>query len=254
MAEKSEKVVWVTGAGSGIGEAAALALGAEGTTMVLTGRRIGPLEKVAAAITALGGTAHVQSGDLTNSADVGRVVNWIRQTFGRLDVLVNSAGLNIAARAWSQLTNEGVDQILRTNLSASFYCVTAVLPIMREQKDGLLIHIGSWSGRYASVVTGPAYNATKHGMVMMSQAINMEECVNGIRSCVLCPGEVDTPLLDKRPKPISAEDRARMLKPADLGNLIRYIADLPPNVCLNEAVISPTWNRAYVGALQAQPK
>ena len=73
MAEKSEKVVWVTGAGSGIGEAAALALGAEGTTMVLTGRRIGPLEKVAAAITAVGGTAHVQSGDLTNSADVGRV-------------------------------------------------------------------------------------------------------------------------------------------------------------------------------------
>jgi NADP-dependent 3-hydroxy acid dehydrogenase YdfG len=82
----------------------------------------------------------------------------------------------------------------------------------------------------------------------------MEECVNGIRSCVVCPGEVATPILDKRPVPVSKEERARMVQSEDCGDLIRYIACLPPHVCINEVLISPTWNRGYVAALQrAQP-
>ena len=99
-------------------------------------------------------------------------------------------------------------------------------------------------------LAGAAYVAAKHGVVAMSHSINHEECVNGIRSSVVCPGEVATPILDQRPVPVSKEDRARMLQPEDMGDLIRYIATLPVHVCLNEVLVSPTWNRGYVGALR----
>ncbi|HYL19787.1 MAG TPA: oxidoreductase, partial [Burkholderiales bacterium] len=88
------------------------------------------------------------------------------------------------------------------------------------------------------------------GVVAMSHSINCEECVNGIRSTVVCPGEVATPILDQRPVPVSAEDRARMLQPEDVADLILYVATLPAHVCLNEVWITPTWNRGYVGALK----
>jgi NADP-dependent 3-hydroxy acid dehydrogenase YdfG len=251
MAAMKARIAWITGAGSGIGEAAARALGAESCIVVLTGRRVESLEKVAADIRASGGTAHVQAGDLTHVDDVMRIAAWIKQSLGRLDILINNAGLNLQARDWSKLTPEGVDEVVRTNLAAAFYCVTAVLPIMREQKDGLLIHTSSWAGKYTHIVSGPAYSAAKSGVVAMSESINMEECINGIRSCVICPGEVATPIMDKRPVKMTAEELAQMLQPADLGDLICYVAGLPPHVCLNEVIISPTWNRAYVLPLKA---
>jgi NADP-dependent 3-hydroxy acid dehydrogenase YdfG len=117
---------------------------------------------------------------------------------------------------------------------------------MRAQKDGILIHTASWAGRFVSQVSGPAYTAAKHGVVAMSHSINMEECANGIRSSVICPAEVATPILDGRPVPVSAEDRSRMLQPEDLGALILFIAFQPKHVCLNEVLISPTWNRGYL--------
>jgi len=113
-----------------------------------------------------------------------------------------------------------------------------------------MIHTASWAGRYSSALTGPAYNAAKHGVVAMSETINMTECVHGIRSCALCPGEVATPILEKRPNPVSAEERARMVQAEDCADLIRYIACLPPHVCINEVLISPTWNRFYTAQLQ----
>lgn len=244
------KIAWVTGAGSGIGEAAALALARAGASIVLTGRRSAPLEEVARHIKSDGGAAAVKPGDLMQPATARRIADAIKQEFGRLDILVNNAGLNIAKRSWRQLEESGADEILHGNLSSAFYCVIAALPIMRAQKDGVLIHTASWAGRFISPVSGPAYTAAKHGVVAMSHSINGEECMNGIRSSVVCPAEVATPILDRRPVPVSAEERARMLQPEDLGDLICYIATLPPHVCLNEVVISPTWNRGYVATLQ----
>jgi NADP-dependent 3-hydroxy acid dehydrogenase YdfG len=244
------KVAWVTGAGSGIGEAAAVALAEEGASTVLSGRRAEPLQLVADRITAAGGTARIEPGDLAQSATVERIAGNIGRSFGRLDILVNNAGLNIAEREWYRLRPEGVDEVIHADLSSAFYCVIAVLPLMRAQKDGLLIHTASFAGRFVGPLSGPTYVAAKHGVVAMSHSINMEECVNGIRSCVVCPGEVATPILDKRPVPVSAEDRARMVQPEDCGDLIRYIACLPPHICINEVLISPTWNRSYVAALQ----
>jgi NADP-dependent 3-hydroxy acid dehydrogenase YdfG len=246
------QVAWVTGASSGIGEAAALALAKAGATVVLTGRRADALADVAAAITVAGGTARVEPGDLTKPDTAAGIVSRITAAYGRVDILVNNAGLNIAARSWRDLKPEGIDEVIHGNLSSAFYCVAAVLPVMRTRRSGLLIHTSSMSGRFISPLSGPGYTAAKHGVVAMSHSLNMEECVNGIRSTVICPGEVATPILDKRPAPVSAEERARMVQPADVGDLVLYVARLPAHVCLNEVMISPTWNRGYV-ALHNQP-
>lgn len=246
MKRLNGKVAWVTGAGTGIGEAAALALAGEGATVVLTGRRRGPLDNLAARID---GPTQVQPGDMTVSAEVDGIAAFIKAELGRLDILVANAGLNIPERDWSNLTAAGVDTLIQGNLCSAFYCTIAALPMMRAQQDGLLIHTSSVAGRFIGGLSGAGYTAAKHGVVAMSHSINMQECVNGIRSCVVLPGEVETPILDKRPAPVSAEDRASMLRPSDVGDLILYVACLPAHVVVNEVMISPTWNRGYVAAL-----
>ena len=246
MAQLDGKVAWVTGAGSGIGEAASLALAKAGAKVVLTGRREEALQAVAARIEAMGGTAVVAAGDVSKSALATATVETIDARFGRIDILVNNAGSNIAARRWDQLSFEGIDQVLNTNLSAAFYCAAAALKPMRRQRDGVLIHTASWAGKYIGPLSGPTYTAAKHAVVAMSQTINMEDYVNGIRSTAMLPAEIATPILDSRPKPPSAEERSKMLQPHDMAELILFIATRPASVCLNEVVISPTWNRMYL--------
>jgi NAD(P)-dependent dehydrogenase (short-subunit alcohol dehydrogenase family) len=250
MKQLKDKIAWVTGAGSGIGRAAAIALAREGARLVLSGRREPPLRETAACIEADGGLAVVEPGDLTDAAAAAHAAEAIRRRFGRLDILVNNAGVNISRRSWAELDASGADQVLNGNLSSAFYCVLAALPIMRAQRDGVLIHTASMAGRSIGPLSGAAYAAAKHGVVGMSHSINCEECVNGIRSTVLCPGEVATPILDQRPVPVSAQDRARMLQPKDVADLILYVAALPAHVCVNEVWITPTWNRGYAAALK----
>ncbi|MBS0525514.1 MAG: SDR family oxidoreductase [Proteobacteria bacterium] len=254
MAALTGKVAWVTGAGSGIGQAAAIALAKEGATVVLTGRRKEPLQETAAAIKKAGGKAEVKPGDLMKASAVTRIARDIEKKYGRCDILVNNAGLNILDRTWAKLTHAGAEQVLDGNLTSAFYCSSAVLPMMRKRKDGVLIHTSSMAGRTPSPLSGAAYSAAKHGVVAMSHVINMEECVNGIRSCVVCPGEVATPILDKRPIPVSKEERAKMAQSEDVGDLIRYVACLPPHVTINEVWITPTWNRGYVANLARTTK
>lgn len=241
----SGKVAWVTGAGTGIGESAALLLAQAGAKVVLTGRRKALLDQVAATITQQGGTARVEAGDLMDHATAPAIVSRIDQAFGRLDILVNNAGLNILERRWSDLTPANADHIIAGNLNSAYYNVIACLPIMRRQQDGVIIHTASWAGKYVTPVSGTAYTAAKHAVVAMSESINVEEFRNGIRSSVLCPNEIATPLLEKRPVKATEEEKARMLQADDMGRLILYIACQPPHVCINEVVISPRWNRFY---------
>jgi NADP-dependent 3-hydroxy acid dehydrogenase YdfG len=245
MTQLTGKVAWITGAGSGIGEAAALALSGAGASVMLTGRRREALEAVATRIGEAGGTAALADGDLTAPETAGRIAEAIKERFGRLDILVNNAGGNIRERRWDQLSPQGIDTVIGVNLSAAFYCAAAALPMMRAQKDGVLIHTASWAGKYISAISGAAYTAAKHAVIAMSQTINLEEYPNNIRSTAVMPAEVATPILDSRPKPPPLEERARMLQPDDLGALILFIATRPASVCLNEVVISPTWNRMY---------
>jgi NADP-dependent 3-hydroxy acid dehydrogenase YdfG len=249
MGKLAGKIAWVTGAGSGIGEAVAERFGAEGAITVISGRRQDRLEQVAERIRAKGGTAHVQPADLTKPADVLKVAAWIGTTLGRLDVLVSNAGVNVTERDWKRLSPEGIDTLIHGNLSSAFYVARAVLPIMRQQGGGVMIHTASMAGRNVGPMSGPGYNAAKHGVVAMSHSINMEECVNGIRSTVFCPGEVNTEILKKRPNPLSQEQLDQMLQPEDCADLIAYVATLPPQVTMNEVWLTPTHNRGYIAAL-----
>ncbi len=244
------KVAWVTGAGSGIGEAAALALAEMGMIVVLTGRTKAKLDSVAARIKAMGGCTHVRAADMSKAAAVQKVADFIQAKLGRLDVMVNNAGLNITERRWSNLKPEGVKELVDGNLTSAFHGVLAALPIMRAQRDGLFIHTASMAGRFVSPLSGAGYTASKHGVVAMSHSLNMEECGNGIRSTVMCPGEVRTPILDKRPNKLSAKELAEMVQPEDCGALIKFLASQPAHVCINEVLITPTRNRSYLAQME----
>ena len=240
------KVAWITGAGTGIGLAGAQALALAGATVVMSGRRSDVLAQEAKKIAENGGAAEVQALDVSEPQAVKRVADAILTHHGHIDILLNSAGLNTPNRLWKNQTVDGWRDVVGINLDGSFYTVHAVLPAMRARKDGLIINVSSWAGVFHPKLTGAAYNASKHAVTVMTETINMEEGVNGIRACAICPAEVATPILDRRPVPPSAADRARMLQPKDLGDTIRFIAELPAHVCLNQLIISPTWNRMYI--------
>ena len=246
MGELANKVAWITGGGTGIGAAAAEWLAQDGAAVILSGRRKDVLDEVAARIAGQGGTASALPVDVADGAAMAAVAREIRDAHGRIDILVHSAGTNILNRSWSKIDEAGWNQIVDVNLNGSYNAVQAVLPAMREAGGGLLILVSSWAGRYDTLLTGPAYNATKHGMRAMAAHLNLEEGRNGIRCCTIMPGEVNTPILDKRPIPVPAEERVRMMQPEDMGETIRFVARLHPRVCVNEILISPTWNRLNV--------
>jgi NADP-dependent 3-hydroxy acid dehydrogenase YdfG len=241
------KIAWVTGGGSGIGEAGAIALAEAGAAVVVSGRDAAKLDAVVARIIDAGHKASALALDVTDRAAVARGAGALLAQHGNIHILVNSAGINLPNRRWKNLTAESFDRIVTTNLNGTFYAIEAVLPKMREQRDGCIINVASWSGRYHAYLTGPAYNAAKFAVVELTMALNDDEGPNGIRACALCPGEVATPLVARRPVPPPPEDVARMLKPEDLGRAIRFVAEMPPHVAINELVISPTYNRIMVG-------
>ncbi|MEM7685757.1 MAG: SDR family oxidoreductase [Pseudomonadota bacterium] len=247
MRDLSGKLAWITGAGTGIGEAGAEKLAEAGCRVVLSGRRVEPLEDLAARIRASGGEAHVAPLDVADRDAAMALGASIVEAHGTVDILLNSAGINIPKRHWPDVSLDDWDAVVQIDLNGAFYCTQAVLPSMRAQKEGLVINVSSWAGVHVSFLTGPAYNAAKHGMTAMTESLNMEECINGIRACALCPGEVSTPIMDKRPIPMSAEDRARMVQPEEMGETILFLARMPAHVCVNQLVISPVWNRGYVG-------
>ena len=192
----------------------------------------------------------VRSTSRTNTA-VLAIANEIVSRFGRIDVLVNSAGLNARNRNWHNVTLEDWDRVIRVDLDGSFYCSKAVLPTMVAQHDGLIVNVSSWAGKYTGILTGPAYSAAKHAMNSMTESLNMEAGIHGVRACALCPGEVATPILDSRPIPVTAEEKAQMLQAEDCGEIIAFIAKMPPHVCINELTVSPTWNRGFVAQAKA---
>ncbi|MAU91827.1 MAG: SDR family NAD(P)-dependent oxidoreductase [Gammaproteobacteria bacterium TMED182] len=244
LTDVKDKVVWITGASSGIGAAAAVALSGAGARVIVSGRREDRLNALAQTLDG----AEVAVLDVSDATAVDAAVAMILDKFGRIDILVHSAGLNVKNRAWSELTIEDWNTVIQVDLNGAFYCCQAVLPFMRTQKDGLIINISSWAGRYVSRVSGGAYSTAKHALNAMTESINQENCIDGIRACAICPGEVATEILDRRPVPVSREDRSRMVQAEDLGDLILHVCQTPAHVCLNEITISPTWNRGYIKA------
>ena len=181
--------------------------------------------------------------DVANAAQVAEVCEQV----GPVDILLANAGLNVPRRSLANVQSEGWDLVVDVNLNGVFYPDHAVLPGMRAAGSGLIILISSWAGRYAGKLTGAAYNATKRAVIALNETINAEEGAHGIRSTVIMPGEVATDILKSRPRPPSDEDIARMLQVDDLADTVRFVAEMPPHVCINEVLISPTWNRFYQG-------
>jgi NADP-dependent 3-hydroxy acid dehydrogenase YdfG len=245
------KIIWVTGAGTGIGEAAAIALAGAGAQMVLTGRRVDPLKAVAGRISSADGRATIKPADLTDWPSVERVADEIKNEFGRIDILFNNAGVNVPNRSWAHLDSGSIGQLIQGNLTSVAYCSHAVLPIMREQGDGQLIHTSSLAGRVIAPVSGPIYTAAKHGVVALSHTINLEECENGIRSTVVCPGAVATPIMDQRDPPEQPEELSQMVQPDDMAAVIVFLASQPPHVCINEIMVTPTRSRGYISQMKA---
>ena len=246
MTKGGKRVAWVTGGGSGIGEAGAEALAADGWTVVVSGRRKDALDAVVAKIVKSGGAAEAIPLDVSDAAGVQRAADAIIARHGRIDLLVNSAGINVPKRSWKDMELEGWDSLVDINLNGVLYCMRAVLPIMRKQQDGCIINVSSWAGRHVSKMPGPAYTTTKHAVLALTHSFNMDECVNGLRACCLMPGEVATPILKLRPVVPSEEEQARMLQSEDLGRTIAFIASMPARVCINEVLISPTHNRGFI--------
>lgn len=237
-------VVWVTGAGSGIGRACALAFAGAGATVALTGRRPEALHESAALIRKQGAPEPVVvPADVADSSAVAAAYEAIVAAHGAPLVLVNSAGWNVTRRHWGHLRPSGVSDVIDIDLKAVFYCTLAVLPAMRERRDGRIVHIASQAGVSLQTVSGPSYSAAKHGVVAMSASLNAEQGIFGIRSICISPGEVETPILDTRPSPPSPAERALMLKPEDVAQAALFCATLPARACVTEMVLLPTDDR-----------
>ena len=244
MAFLEGTIVWVTGAGSGIGRACALAFAKAGGRVALTGRRRDALEETAALVAESGGgAALVVPADVTDADAVAAAHAVVAEHLGDPLVLVNSAGGNATRRHWRNLTPEAASAVIDLDLKAMFYCTLAVLPGMRAGGGGSIVHIASQAGVSLQTVSGPSYSASKHGVVAMSANLNAEEGINGIRSVCISPGEVETPILNTRPRPPSAAERRLMLQPEDVAETVLFCVGLPARACMTEVVLLPTDDR-----------
>jgi NADP-dependent 3-hydroxy acid dehydrogenase YdfG len=251
------KIAWITGGGSGIGLAGAVELARAGCRVIVSGREAAKLDAAMAQAQARGAPVSAISAKPLDVADrmaVAQVARAIESEHGRIDILVNSAGVNFPRRYWGETDAATFDTVVSINLNGAMACTLAVLPGMRSRGEGTVINVASFAGWHYGYLTGPAYTASKAALMALTHSFNIEEGVHGLRATSLCPGEVATPILAKRPVPPSDADKARMLQEADMGRTIRFIAEMPAHVCINELVISPVWNRIYIGGTELQRK
>lgn len=240
-AKKSAPVVVVTGAGSGVGRATVRKFAGEGWRVALVGRRREALAETIALLPAAARKGCLALPcDLGDPAAVAAMATGVLAHFERVDVLVNAAGTNIPRRALAELSRADYEQVMATNIDGVLYIVQAFLPDMRTRGAGMVINVGSEAGRLASPKAGAAYVISKFGLTGLTQAINAEERPNGIRAMCIFPGDIETPLLEKRPVPPPAEARARMLQPEDVAACAWFAATLPARATVEEILIRPT--------------
>ena len=228
----------VTGGGSGIGLGVAQALARAGCRVAITGRDAKRLE---AAAVADGLKLAYRACDVSNHAQVHELFAWFADELGPIDILVNSAGVNVRQRRMAELKPEAWQQLMDINATGTFLCMQAALEIMRPRHKGLIVNIGSVAGRRALRLAGPAYCASKFAVSALTTAASSEERPNGIRITAIHPGEVNTPILAQRPEPVPPERMAAMLQPDDLGACVVFLATLPARVVIPELVITPLY-------------
>jgi NADP-dependent 3-hydroxy acid dehydrogenase YdfG len=235
----NSKTAVVTGAGSGVGQAVAVALAREGWRVALVGRRAEALQQTVKISGANAGQFLVCPCDIGRQEAVQEMAAKALAALGEVEVLVNAAGTNAPQRALEVLSLEDYHAMIDTNLNGAYYCVQAFLPGMRTRQSGTIVNIVSDAGKQASPKAGPAYVMSKFGLAGLTQAINAEERGRGVRACAVFPGDIDTPLLERRPAPPTAEARAKMLTPEDVAACALLAIHLPPRAIVEEIIVRP---------------
>ena len=233
------KTAVITGAGSGVGQAAAVALARDGWRVAIVGRRPTALKETVSLAGSDAKQLVICPCDISDPDIVDKMAAYVRSEIGDIEVLINAAGTNTPARSLKELSLEKYRELVETNLTGAYLCVQAFLPRMRERRSGTIINIVSEAGKQASPKAGVAYVVSKFGMAGLTQSINAEERPNGIRACSIFPGDIDTPILDKRPSPPSAEARQKMLRSEDIAECILLAIRLPPRAVVEEILIRP---------------
>lgn len=231
------KTVWITGASSGIGAALVQGFAGAGYRVAITARNLGALEDVAATLDAQDKVL-ICPGDVTNRDQMTEIAQRIGDWGGDLSILCNNAGLNIPKRRWAELDWASWDQVIDVNVTGALNVIAACLPLMRAQQEGVMIHTSSWAGRFHMPQAGAIYGASKHALCEISLSLNAEEGKNGIRSTALCPAEVATPLLAKRPgfDPALLD---QMIQPEDMAKTALFVAEMQPGVAISEITLAP---------------
>ena len=229
----------ITGAGSGVGRAIALLLAKEGWRLAIVGRREETLQETVSLAGKSSSQLSVCPCDIGDLKAVERTAAAVLKEFGSVEVLVNAAGTNVPRRSLELVSLQDYHEMINSNLHGAYYCVQAFLPEMRRRKSGTIINVVSEAGRRASPKSGVGYVVSKFGMAGLTQSINVEENAHGIRACSIFPGDIDTPLLDKRPNPPPPEARQTMLQSEDVAQCVLLVIHLPGRAVVEEIVIRP---------------
>ena len=237
-----DKNALVIGGGSGMGAAVAVALAEAGARVTIAGRRLEKLEEVTGLSVI---EIQTRTVDVSDRVSLDALFSWFDEESGDLDILVNAAGINVPKRSMAELAPDDWDAVLKVNLTGAYDCLRMALDRMRPRKYGLVVMINSVSGKRSNPLGGVAYNASKFGMTGLGSCVAEEERENGIRITNVFPGEVNTPILDQRPVPPSAEHRAGILQPQDIAEAVMMLARLHPRAHIPELVIKPT-SQSYV--------
>ena len=229
----------VTGAGSGVGQAVALLLVKQGWRVAIVGRRAEALQETVKRAGVERDRLFVFACDIGKSDAVEALGREVLAKFGTVEAVVNAAGTNAPKRALEVLSLADYHAMMDTNLNGAYYITQAFLPAMRAQQSGTIVHIVSDAGKAASPKAGPAYVMSKFGLAGLTQSINAEERANGVRACAIFPGDIDTPLLDKRPSPPPAEARAKMMRAEDVAECAVFAINLPGRAIVEELIVRP---------------
>jgi len=235
-----DQVVLILGASSGIGRETAVLFAREGARVIASARRGDRLRSLQQQLAKEGFTLDIAAADASNAGEMEQLAERTRAQCGKIDVLVYVTGTNVPDRSMKRLNPRTWDMMLSVNLDGAYYITNAVLPAMREAGAGHLIYVSSISGLVPDV-SGAAYQAAKRGLLGLAHAIRVEEKENGIRTCVICPGLVDTEILEKRPVKPAPEVLAKALQPEDVAEAILAVAKFPPRVAVPEMQILPTY-------------
>jgi NADP-dependent 3-hydroxy acid dehydrogenase YdfG len=240
MSALDGKVAIVTGGGTGIGRCTAMMLAAEGARIVIAGRRAPPLDSVAREIAKAGGQCTARAADLSTFDDALALGRWTLETAGRVDVLVNNAGVAGPVRNLQWTPKAQVKEVVGVNLIGIFALTQAVLPDMVQRGEGTIVAVSSVAALHPGLISGAPYGAAKAaGNNLMAYVNNVYRHL-GIRATVIMPAEVDTPILDGRPLPPDAEARGTMMQPEDVARAVLLAVTLPARTVIEQMVIAPT--------------